>query len=77
MKTIWYIHTFNEEKLYVVLSGKWFEIALHKDESWNEMIKYGVNYAKVEKHFLSHGISGQGGKRISLPEFFAEWEGEQ
>ena len=32
LKTTWYIHAFNEEKLYVVLSGKWFEIALHKDE---------------------------------------------
>ena len=40
------------QKLYVVLSGKWFEIALHKDESWNEMIEYGVNHAKVERRFL-------------------------
>lgn len=52
LKITWYIHAFNEEKLYVVLSGKWFEIALHKDESWNEMIEYGVNHAKVERRFL-------------------------
>lgn len=52
LKTTWYIHTFNEEKLYVVLSGKWFEISLYKDESWSEMIEYGVNYAKVERRFL-------------------------
>lgn len=52
LKTTWYIHAFNEEKLCVVLSGKWFEIALHKDESWNEMIEYGVNHAKVERRFL-------------------------
>lgn len=52
LKTTWYIHAFNEEKLYVVLSGKWFEIALHKDKSWSEMIEYGVNQAKVESRFL-------------------------
>lgn len=52
LKTTWCIHAFNEGKLYVVLSGKWFEIALHKDESWNEMIEYGVNHTKVERRFL-------------------------
>jgi len=52
LKMTWYIHAFNEEKLYVVLSGKLFKIALHKDESWNEMIEYGVNHAKVERRFL-------------------------
>jgi hypothetical protein len=29
LKPTWYIYAFNEEKLYVVLSGKWFEISLH------------------------------------------------
>lgn len=52
LKPTWYIHAFNEEKLYVVLNRKWFEISLHKDESWNEMIEYGVNCAKVERCFL-------------------------
>ena len=41
-----------KDDLNVVLSGKWFEIALHKDESWNEMIEYGVNHTKVERRFL-------------------------
>lgn len=36
----------------MVLSSKWFEIALHKAESWNEMIEYVVKYAKVERRFL-------------------------
>lgn len=52
LKLTWYIHAFNEEKLYVVLGRKWFEIFLHKDESWNEMIEYGVKCAKVERRFL-------------------------
>ncbi len=52
LKPTWYIHAFNEEKLYVVLNEKWFEVSLHKDESWNEMIEYGVKYAKVERRFL-------------------------
>lgn len=48
----WYIHDFNEYSLYVVLSGRWFEISLHKDKSWKEMIEYGAKYEKVEKRFL-------------------------
>lgn len=52
LKPTWHSHAFNEKKLYVVLIGKWFEIALHKDESWSEMIEYGVKYAKVERRFL-------------------------
>ncbi len=52
LKTTWYIHAFNEEELYVVLRNKWFKIAIHKDDSWNEMINYGVNYAKVERNYL-------------------------
>ncbi len=52
LKETWYIHAFNEEKLYVVLRGKWFQIALYKDDSWNEMIEYGVKEAKVERRFL-------------------------
>ena len=52
LKETWYIHAFDEEKLYVVLRGKWFQIALYKDDSWNEMIEYGVKEAKVERRFL-------------------------
>ncbi len=51
----WYIHAFNEEKLYVVLSGKWFEIALHKDESWNEMIE--LCQQKISKNIKKYCMS--------------------
>ena len=54
VKTTWYIHAFNEEKLYVVLQGKSFNISKEKDDSWNEMIEYGVNVAKVERYFLEN-----------------------
>lgn len=54
IKPTWYIHAFNEEKLYVVLQGKSFCISKEKDHSWNEMIEYGVNNAKVERHFLEN-----------------------
>lgn len=54
IKPTWYIHAFNEEKLYVVLQGKSFNISKEKDDSWNEMIEYGVKIAKVERHFLEN-----------------------
>ena len=46
---IWHI---NEEKLFVILTGKWFQIALKRDETWNEMIEYGVGEAQVERGYL-------------------------
>lgn len=52
VKETWYIHAFNDKILHVVLAGKRFEVSLHKDETWNEMIEYGVEFAKVERHFL-------------------------
>lgn len=52
VKETWYIHAFNDKNLFVVLKGKWFEISLAKDESWNEMITYGVEHAKVEREYL-------------------------
>lgn len=52
VKETWYIHAFNQENLYVVLKNKWFRISLSKDETWNEMIEYGVNTAKVERKYL-------------------------
>ncbi len=52
VKETWYIHAFNDEKLFVVLKSKWFECSLYKDKTWNEMIKYGIKVAKVEKRFL-------------------------
>lgn len=48
----WYIHAFNRKSLYVILQGKYFKIARHKNKSWDEMIEYGVTNAKVERHFL-------------------------
>lgn len=50
----WYIHAFNEENLYVVLRGKSFSISKERDGSWNKMIEYGVETAKVERHFLEN-----------------------
>lgn len=52
IKETWYIHAFDEKILYVVLKGKRFELSLYKDESWNEMIEYGGEVAKVERSFL-------------------------
>ncbi len=52
IKETWYIHAFNDKKLYIVLKGKWFECSLHKDNTWDKMITYGTEVAKVEKHFL-------------------------
>lgn len=48
----WYIHAFNRKSLYVVLQGKYFKVARHKNKTWDEMIEYGVTNAKVERHFL-------------------------
>jgi hypothetical protein len=52
VKLTWYIHAFSEDKLYVVLKDKIFDISPSKDETWDEMIKYGIEYARVEACFL-------------------------
>lgn len=52
IKQTWYCHAFNDEKMFVVLKGRWFQIALKRDESWDEMIAYGVTEAKVERGYL-------------------------
>lgn len=54
IKPTWYIHAFNERRLYVVLIEKYFEIALYKDETWDEMIDYGVTVAEVERQYLEN-----------------------
>lgn len=54
LKKTWYIHIFNEDELYVVMYGKWFEISPQKDNSWDEMIKYGVEIADVEQYYLEN-----------------------
>ena len=52
IKETWYCHAFSDEKLFVVLKGKWFEISLKRDETWDEMIEYGLAEAKVERCYL-------------------------
>jgi len=52
IKPTWYIHAFNDKKLYVVLTERYFEIALYKDETWDEMIDYGEKVAEVERQYL-------------------------
>lgn len=54
VKLTWYIHTFNDDILIVILHGKSFQISRKKDESWNEMIEYGVDVANVERYFLEN-----------------------
>ncbi len=50
----WYIHAFDEKKLYVILQGKYFCISPKKDKTWDEMIEYGVRVGKVKKYFLEN-----------------------
>lgn len=54
VKLTWYIHAFSDSQLYVVLPGKFFAISLLRDDTWNEMIEYGVNVANVERYFLEN-----------------------
>lgn len=54
VKLTWYIHAFSDKQLYVVLSGKFFSISLLRDDTWNEMIEYGIRVANVERHFLEN-----------------------
>lgn len=52
IKETWYCHAFSDEKLLVVLKGRWFEISLIRDETWDEMIEYGAIHANVERRYL-------------------------
>ena len=52
IKSTWYAHAFNQEKLYVVLSRKVFQVPLKRDETWDKMIEYDVNCAGVERKYL-------------------------
>ena len=52
VKLTWYIHSFSDRQLFVVLQGKYFAVSLYKDDTWNEMIDYGIKTAKVESHYL-------------------------
>ncbi|MDE5604282.1 MAG: hypothetical protein K2I73_01720, partial [Eubacterium sp.] len=50
----WYIHAFNRKSLYVILQGKYFKISRHRNESWKDMIEYGVTNANVERKYLEN-----------------------
>ena len=52
IKKTWYCHAFSDKKLLVVLKGKWFEISLKRDKTWDEMIEYGAVDANVERRYL-------------------------
>ena len=54
IKKTWYCHAFSDEKLYVILRGKWFVVSLERDDTWNDMIEYGINVAEVEEFYLEH-----------------------
>lgn len=54
LRETWYIHAFNENSLYVVLQHKWFKISLHRDDTWEEMINYGISVAKVDRWYLEN-----------------------
>ena len=54
VKLTWYVHAFNDNQLYVVLPGKFFSISSLRDDTWNEMIEYGVKVANVERYFLEN-----------------------
>lgn len=54
IKPTWYCHAFNDEKMYVVLQDKWFEVSLERDDTWDSMIEYGVIKAKVERFYLEN-----------------------
>ena len=53
VKTTWYIHAFNDEKLIVILRGKSFCISLHRDKTWDAMIVYGQS-SHVENRYLEN-----------------------
>lgn len=52
IKETWYGHAFSNEQLLVILKDKWFKISLKRDETWDEMIQYGMEHAKVERCYL-------------------------
>jgi len=54
VKFTWYVHAFSDNQLYVVLTGQFFSISLLRDNTWNEMIEYGVEVANVERYFLEN-----------------------
>ena len=54
IKQSWYIHAFSDRQLFVVMRGRYFEISLQRDNTWDEMIQYGIEKAKIERHFIEN-----------------------
>lgn len=54
VKLTWYIHAFSDNQLFVILQGKYFDISLKRDDTWVEMIEYGVKTANVKSYFLEN-----------------------
>lgn len=54
IKQTWYCHAFNSQIMYVVLRGKWFKVSLERDNTWDDMIEYGTEIAKVERGYLEY-----------------------
>ena len=54
IKKTWYCHAFSNEKMYVILNGKWFEVSFERNSTWDNMIDYGTNVAGVEPFFLEN-----------------------
>ncbi|MCL2199716.1 MAG: hypothetical protein FWB80_12415 [Defluviitaleaceae bacterium] len=50
-KLTWYAHAFNDDVLVVILKGKAFRVAPHRDETWEEMLTYAEG-VKVEKRYI-------------------------
>lgn len=54
LRLTWYSHAFSDTQLYVVFQGKFFSISMLKDDTWIEMIEYGVSTANVERNYLEN-----------------------
>jgi len=54
VKLTWYIHAFSDSQLFVVLRGKYFAISLQRDDTWDEMIEYGLKTANIDRRFLEN-----------------------
>ena len=54
IKKTWYLHAYNDKNLYVVFPGKIFKLPAKKDSSHDEMIEYGVNVARMDRHYLEN-----------------------
>lgn len=51
----WYIHFYSDlgNKMFVIFKGKYFVVAKHRDQSWNDMISYGESIG-VERRWTEN-----------------------